>query len=202
MLNINLENKRKNYIKDLREFWIKNEVPNITYTNAKLIRDLIKIKKSKNMLEIWSANWFSAIQFWLELEKTWWKLTTIEFSEPSYNQVLENIRQVELENIINPINWNALFEIPKLEGTFDFVFIDWMKRRTKDFFDLVYDKVELWWIIIIDDVIKFKEKMNWFEDFLVKNEIIYNIIPVDIDDWIIIIIKEKEKLEYRVKKDY
>jgi predicted O-methyltransferase YrrM len=193
---------RDKYIKKLRQFWVENEVPNITDTNARLIRDLIKIKKAKNMLEIGSANWFWAIQFWLELEKNWWKLTTIEFSDPSYKQVLENIKAVGLEEVINPINWNALFIIPKLSETYDFVFIDGMKRRTKDFFDLVYDKVENWWIIIVDDVIKFKDKMNGFEEFLEKNWIIYNVIPVDVDDGIIMIIKEKKNLDFRIEKDY
>ncbi len=193
---------RDEYIKSLRQFWIKNEVPNITDTNARLIRDLIKIKKAKNMLEIGSANWFSAIQFGLELEQTGWKLTTIEFSEPSYKQVIENIKAVKLENVINPLWANALFEIPNLRETYDFVFIDGMKRRTKDFFDLVYDKVEMWGIIIVDDVIKFKDKMDGFEEFLAQNWIIYNVIPVDIDDGIIMIIKEKESLEFRVERDY
>ena len=121
------------------------------------------------MLEIGSANWFSAIQFGLELEQTGWKLTTIEFSEPSYKQVIENIKAVKLENVINPLWANALFEIPNLRETYDFVFIDGMKRRTKDFFDLVYDKVEMWGIIIVDDVIKFKDKMDGFEEFLAQN---------------------------------
>lgn len=193
---------REDYIKTLREFGVKNDVPNITDVNAKFLRDLIKIKQVKNMLEIWSANGYSAIQFWLELEKTGGKLTTIEFSEPSYNQVLQNLKATWLDKIINPINWNALFIIPKLTETYDFVFIDGMKRRTKDFFDLVYDKVEAWWIIIVDDVIKFKKKMNWFEDYLQNNNIEYNIIPIDIDDGIIMIVKEKDKLDIRVEKDY
>lgn len=193
---------REEYIKKLRQYGAENEVPNISDTNSKLLRDLIKIKKVKNMLEIGSANWFSAIQFALELEKTWWKLTTIEFSEPSYKQVLENIKAIWLENTVFPINWNALFEIPKLDEMYDMVFIDAMKRRTKDFFDLVYDKIEMWGIIIVDDVIKFRNKMNWFEEFLEKNDIKYNVIPVDIDDGIIMIIKEKKTLEFRLEKDY
>lgn len=193
---------RQEYISKLREFWIKNDVPNITDENARFLRNIIKIQKTQNMLEIGSANWFSAIQFWLELEKTWWKLTTIEFSEPSQKQVLENIEAIWLENIITSIRANALFEIPKLEGTYDFVFIDWMKRRTKDFFDLVYDKVEDWWIIVVDDVIKFREKMWDFWEYLEKNKIKYSILPIDIDDWILFMVKDKEKLEYRVEKDY
>ena len=153
---------RQEYIKNLREFWIENDVPNITDENAKFLRNIIELQKTKNMLEIGSANWFSAIQFGLELEKTWWKLTTIEFSEPSQKQVLENIKAVKLENIITSIRANALFEIPKLDETYDFVFIDWMKRRTLNFFDLIYDKVEIWGVIVVDDVIKFREKMWWF----------------------------------------
>jgi predicted O-methyltransferase YrrM len=193
---------RQEYIQKLRKYWIENEVPNISDENARFLRDLIFLQKTKNMLEIGSANWFSAIQFWLELEKTWGKLTTIEFSEPSYKQVLENIKAVWLEKIVFPINWNALFEISKLKEIFDFVFIDWMKRRTIDFFDLVYDKVKLWWIIVVDDVIKFREKMWWFWDYLEKNKLDYSILPIDRDDWILFMVKRKEKLEFRKEKDY
>lgn len=194
--------KRQEYIKKLRQYWIQNEVPNITDENARFLRDLIKIQKTQNMLEIGSANWFSAIQFWLELEKIWWELTTIEFSEPSQRQVLENIKAMWLENIITSIRGNALFEIPKINETFDFVFIDWMKRRTKDFFDLVYDKVKLNWIIVVDDVIKFKEKMWDFWEYLEKNKLEYSILPIDKDDWILFMVKTKEDLEYRIEKDY
>jgi len=194
--------KRQDYIKKLRNFWIENEVPNITDKNARFLRDLIRLQKTKNMLEIGSANWYSAIQFGLELEKTWGKLTTIEFSEPSQKQVLENIKAVWLEETITSIRANALFEIPKLNKKYDFVFIDAMKRRTKDFFDLVYDKIEFWWIIIVDDVIKYKEKMWDFWEYIEKNELKYSILPIDWDDGILFMIKHKEKLEYRVEKDY
>jgi len=193
---------RQEFIYKLRVFWVKNEVPNITDENARFLRNLIKLQKTKNMLEIGSANWFSAIQFWLELEKTGWNLITIEFSEPSQKQVLENIEVMWLQNVITSIRANALFEIPKLKETYDFVFIDWMKRRTKNFFDLVYDKVEMWWIIVVDDVIKFREKMWDFWEYLEKNKLEYSLLPIDIDDWILFMVKEKENLEFRVEKDY
>ena len=177
------------FIKKLRIYWKENEVPNITDTNAKFIWDLIKISKVKNMLEIWTANWLSAIFFWIELEKINWKLTSIEFSERSYIQATENIKEANLHNTIKLINWNALLEIPKLKEVYDFVFIDGMKRRTKDFLDLIRKKVKLNWIIIIDDVIKFKEKMIWLYEYLEENNIKYNIIPIDTDDGIMMIVK-------------
>lgn len=177
------------FLQELKKHWLNNEIPNISEINAKFLRDLIKISKTQNMLEIGTANWYSAINFALELKKTWGKLTTIEFSKLSYDVALENFEKARVSEIINAINGNALDIIPSLKETYDFVFIDGMKRRTKDFLELVWDKVEKDGIIIIDDVIKFREKMIWFWEYLEDNKIAYNIIPIDIDDGIVMIVK-------------
>ncbi len=182
---------RQEFLKKLREYWVENTIPNISDINVRLISDLIKISGTKNMLEIWTANGFSAINFWIELEKNNWKILSIDFSEKSHLEALDNIKKVNLENTITLIFWNALDEIPKLnEKIFDFVFIDWMMRRTKDFLELSWSKIRPWWIIIIDDVIKFREKMVWFYEYLEDNNINYNVLPIDIDDWIMMIVKE------------
>jgi predicted O-methyltransferase YrrM len=181
---------REQLLEKLRWYWWENKVPNISVTNAKFLRDLIKIQKTKNMLEIWTANWFSAISFWIELEKNGWKLTTIDFSKNSYDEAEKNIKEAKLEDTITQILWNALEEIPKFKnGYFDFVFIDWMKRRSKDFLELSLSKTKKWWIIIIDDVLKFQEKMVWLWEYLRDNKIEYNVLPIDVDDGVLMIIK-------------
>ena len=181
---------RQEFLKKLREYWIENTIPNISDVNVKLICDLIKISKTRNMLEIWTANWFSWINFWIELEKNSWNLLSIDFSEKSHLEALDNIKKINLEKTIELILWNALDEIPKLKDDFyDFVFIDWMMRRTKDFLDLSRPKIKHWGIIIIDDVIKFRDKMTWFYEYLEDNNIEYNVLPIDIDDWVMMIVK-------------
>jgi predicted O-methyltransferase YrrM len=55
---------RIEFLKKLRLFWIENTVPNISDVNVKFLVDLIKISKTKKMLEIWTANGFSWINFW------------------------------------------------------------------------------------------------------------------------------------------
>ena len=94
------------------------------------------------MLEIGTANGYSAINFALELKNMGGKLTTIEFSKLSYDVALENFQKAQVSETINALNGNALDIIPALDETYDFVFIDGMKRRTKDFLELVRDKVE------------------------------------------------------------
>jgi predicted O-methyltransferase YrrM len=181
---------RNIFIKNLRKYWIENTVPNISDVNVAFLVDLIKISKTKNMLEIWTANWFSGINFWIELEKVWWKLLSIDFSPKSHNEALENIKEVWLENTITLILWNALDEIPKLvDDSYDFIFIDGMMRRSKDFLELSLPKLKTWWIIIIDDVIKFREKMVWLWEYLEENNINFNVLPIDIDDGVMMIVK-------------
>lgn len=181
---------RENFLKNLKEFWEKEEIPNISFRNARFLRDLIKIANVKNMLEIWTANGFSAINFAIELEKNNWKLVTIEFSENSHNLAKKNFLEAEVSEIIEPIWGNALDEIPKLQDNFfDFIFIDGMKRRSMDFLKLSLPKLKKWGFIVLDDVIKFKEKMVWLYEFLEEEKIIFNVIPIDEDDWIMMIVK-------------
>lgn len=180
----------ENFLKKLREYGIENTIPNISDCNARFIRDLIKIQKTKNMLEIGTANGFSGIHFALELQKTWGQLTTIDFSEKSYNEAKNNFKQAWVSETITPIFGNALDEIPKCsDNSFDFVFIDGMMRRTVDFLQLSWPKLQDGWIIIIDDVIKFKSKMTGFYEYLEEKNITYNVLPIDSDDGIMMIIK-------------
>ncbi len=181
---------RKDFLKKLRQYGIDNTVPNISDVNVKLLIDLIKISKTKKMLEIWTANWFSSINFAIELEKVEWELITIDFSPKSYAEALENFKEAKVERVIKAILGNALDEIPKLEDDyFDFVFIDGMMRRSKDFLELSWPKLKKWWIIIIDDVIKFREKMVWLWEYLDEHNVAYNILPIDEDDWVMMIVK-------------
>jgi predicted O-methyltransferase YrrM len=54
-----------------------------------------------------------------------------------------NIAEVKLEKTISTILGNALDEIPKLTNNeYDFVFIDGMMRRSKDFLEICWPKTK------------------------------------------------------------
>ncbi len=181
---------RKQFIKELRQYWIENTVPNISDVNAHFLVDLLKITGSKNMLEIWTANGFSAINFADYLETVNGHITTIDFSPKSFEEAQVNFKTAQVDNSITSILWNALDEIPKLpDDSFDFVFIDGMMRRSVDFLQLCWPKTKSWSVIIIDDVIKFKGKMVGLWEYLEEENIHYNVLPIDEDDGVMMIIK-------------
>lgn len=177
------------FLDELKKHGLKNEIPNISKVNAQFLKDLIYIKKAKNILEIWTANWFSTIHLALATQPFSWKVTTIEFSEKSRNDALENFKKAEVENHIVSYLWNALDIIPTLKEKYDFIFIDGMKKRSLDFYLLCEKKAKKWAIIIIDDVIKFRHKMENLYTYFEENNISHTIIPIDGDDWILMTIK-------------
>jgi predicted O-methyltransferase YrrM len=176
------------FLTELKKYGIKNEIPNISEKNARFLRDIISLSKSKNILEIGTANWYSTIQFALEIKKICGKVSTIEFSLKSYNDALENFKKAELNDYIEALYGNAIDIIPTLKKKYDFIFIDGMKKRSLDFFLLAEKKIKKWGIIIIDDVIKFKNKMENLYEYLEKENKVYHILPIDEDDGIMMIL--------------
>lgn len=183
-----MKDKIKNVLKALRTYGLANEVPNITDKNADFLMKLISQKWCKNMLEIWTANGYSTICFASVLEPIWGKITSIEFSSLSHNQAVGNIKDAWLEDSVELILWQALDIIPDFgDRSFDFIFIDWMKRRSIDFLKLSMHKLIPWWIIVIDDVIKFKHKMVGLYEFVEEQSLDWEVIKIDDDDGIMVI---------------
>lgn len=177
-------------LKKLREFGVTNDVPNITDENAEFLTGLIRDRGFKNILEIGTANWYSTICFAGVVSKYSGLVTSIEFSILSHNQAIDNIREAGVEDSCKLIHGQALDIIPTLENSsYDFIFIDGMKRRSIDFLKLCLPKLSEWWIIIIDDVIKFKHKMVGLYEYVQENNLDYEIKQIDADDGIMIIKK-------------
>ena len=182
--------KIKQTLIKLRKFWTENDVPNITDQNAQFLQNLISQNNFKNVLEIWTANGYSTICLASVLQKNGGHITSMEFSILSHNQAIDNIKEAWLEDICTLIHGQALDIIPTLpDNSFDFVFIDGMKRRSKDFLELSRPKIKKNWIIIIDDVIKFKHKMLSLYEYVEENKIPYEVIQIDSDDGVMKIVK-------------
>lgn len=166
----------------------KNEVPNISWDNAQYIGNIIQENEAKHMLEIGTAHGFSTIYFADILSKIWGNLTTIEFSQVSYEIAQKHIELSGLSNI-SQYFWDAREIIPLLDESYDFVFIDGMKKASLQFLHIVWNKVVPGGFIIIDDVIKFKHKMEDLYNHLEKESITYQVTQIDSDDGIMIIKK-------------
>ena len=185
---MNLE--RKEFLKELKIFWLKENIPNLSEVNAKFLSFLIDISKSKNVLEIGCANGYSTIWIADILEKNWWKLKTFDVSLPSFEDAKKNISKTNLDKIVDFNFWNFL-DFDLWDEKFDFIFIDARKKFYLDFLQKIVKNTNPWAIIFIDDVIKFKHKMeNLYERIENQDDFEFFILPIndeDADDWVMLL---------------
>ena|GEM_PF-500970 len=80
---------------------------------------------------------------------------------------------------------STLADVPKQQ--FDFIFIDGAFRMTREFFDLSRPLLGENGIIIIDDAIKYRWKMEGFHDYLGEQGIAYELVQTDEDDGVMVL---------------
>ena len=178
----------QHYLKQLKAAWIERHIPNISEENAHYINDIIREHSPSHILEIGTANGYSTLQFSTVIDTTS-IITTIEYAWNAHIEAVEHFKNCKLKNI-HAIWWDAKMVIPTLSDTyFDFIYIDAMKREYLDYLLLALPKMTDNAMIVIDDVEKFRFKMENLFDWLDRRGIEYRIEKTDIDDSIMILKK-------------
>jgi caffeoyl-CoA O-methyltransferase len=116
---------------------------NIPYSDGKVLYDLVLNNNYKKAVEIGTSTGLSAIWIAWALSKTGGKLITIEIDEDRYKQALANFKEAELSEYIDARFADAHELVEKLEGPFDFVFVDADKDWSKNYFTAFAPKIEV-----------------------------------------------------------
>ncbi|MGI6771335.1 MAG: O-methyltransferase [Acholeplasmataceae bacterium] len=178
---------KKNFIYNLKEFAIKNDVPIINDEGLAFLLELITKYNVKHILEIGTAIGYSAINM-ANLDT---KIITVERDYFMYNEALKNIKEADLEENIQVLYADAL-EV-EINHTFDLIFIDAAKAQYQKFFEKFKFNLNPQGIIVCDNLNfhnldinevsrgtrQLLKKIQKFKDFLKENEefdtIIYDI---------------------------
>ena len=139
------------FIFEMEAFAKEHNVPIVTKEVAKYLEFTLRTYKIKNVLEIGTAIGYSGTIMGRECQKFGGKLTTIEIDEERYNEAKINFEKSGLDNIFLHLG-DALEVIPKLEETYDFVFMDAAKGKYEDFIDLILPKMNKEGLIFIDNI--------------------------------------------------
>lgn len=101
---------------------------------------IVKATRAKNVLELGTSHGFSAIWMGLALEETGGRLTTIEIDRERYDLARRYVGEAGLLQRVNCVKGDAHVEVAKLEGPFDFVFMDADKEGQMDYFKKLFPK--------------------------------------------------------------
>jgi len=154
---------------EFRNRFVKNfqrTMLNTTEGDAMMLRILVESSRAKRGIEVGSATGFGAINMGIAFERNGGHLYTLEIDPDMVRKCRANLRKVVLENTVTCIEGDALKTLPTLEGEFDFVFIDAVKRDYMKYLKLIEPKLKPGAVIVGDNVIRSARAMNDFLDYI------------------------------------
>jgi len=136
-----------------RETNIKVQMPVMLsgYLQGALLQMISYMAAPKYILEVGTYTGYSAICLAQGLKGG--QLHTIDINEELESMCSRYIHEAGLENKIVQHIGNAADIIPKLDHSFDLVFIDADKQNYHLYYDLVFDKVPIGGFILADNVL-------------------------------------------------
>ena len=148
----------------------------VSEEDGRFLRLMIASKKAQHALEIGGASGYSAIWIGLGLRETGGRLVTIEYDPVRAKELGENIKRAGLSDIVQVVAGDAFQQIPKVPGTFDFVFLDAWKKDYKRFFDMVYPRLDKGGLFLAHNVVNKKSEMGDFLDAIQKQPSVWTTI--------------------------
>jgi caffeoyl-CoA O-methyltransferase len=148
----------------------------VSEEDGRFLRLMIASTQRKRALEIGGASGYSAIWMAQGLRATGGKLVTIEYDPVRARELAENVKRAGFSDIVQVVSGDAFAEIPKLQGTFDFVFLDAWKRDYKKFLDLVYPRLDKGGLFTAHNVVNKKSEMGDFLDAIQRNPSLWSAI--------------------------
>jgi predicted O-methyltransferase YrrM len=166
--------QQQTVLQHIRE--IDHELLSVSEEDGRFLRVTVVSSGARHALEIGGAFGYSTIWIALGLRETGGRLTSIEYDAARAKIAADNIRRAGLSDIVTVISGDAFQEIPRLEGAFDFVFLDAWKRDYKRFLDLVLPRMPPRGVFVAHNVVNKRSEMGDFLDAIAKNRALFSTI--------------------------
>ena len=136
----------------------------VSEEDGRFLRTMVAASGARRALEIGAASGYSAIWIGLGLRETGGRLTTIEYDRQRAREAAANVARAGLSDVVTVVTGDAFKEIPRIEGTFDFVFLDAWKPDYRKFFDLVSPRLTRGGLFLAHNVVNKRSEMPDFLD--------------------------------------
>jgi caffeoyl-CoA O-methyltransferase len=134
----------------------------VSEEDGRFLRVLVAARGAKSILEIGAASGYSGIWLGLGARESGGRVVAIEYDPARAVEAAANIRCAGLDDVVRVVHGDAFKEIPKLPGTFDFVFLDAWKPDYKKFFDMVFPRLTPGGVFAAHNVVNKKKDMEPF----------------------------------------
>jgi predicted O-methyltransferase YrrM len=134
----------------------------VSEEDGRFLRVMVATRNARSVLEIGAASGYSGIWLGLGARETHGHVVSIEYDPQRAKEAAANIQKAGLTDVVRVVHGDAFVEIPKLQGTFDLVFLDAWKPDYKRFFDMVYPRLEPGGVFLAHNVVNKAPDMEPF----------------------------------------
>ena len=134
----------------------------VSEEDGRFLRVLVATRGAKSILEIGAASGYSGIWLGLGARESGGRVVAIEYDPQRAKEAAANIKRAGLDDVVRVVHGDAFAEIPKLGGTFDFVFLDAWKPDYGKFFDMVFPRLTPGGVFTAHNVVNKKSEMEPF----------------------------------------
>jgi len=134
----------------------------VSEEDGRFLRVLVAARSAKSVLEIGAASGYSGIWLGLGARESGGRVVAVEYDPRRAKEAASNIRAAALDSVVEVVQGDAFAVIPRLPGTFDFVFLDAWKPDYKKFFDLVFPRLTPGGVFVAHNVVNKKNEMEPF----------------------------------------
>jgi len=124
---------------------------NVLPEDGRLMRMLTETLRAKHVVELGTANGYSALWFCLALRSTGGKLTTYEIDQKRIALAKENFKRAGVMDLLTLVEGNAHETIKKLKGPIDLILLDAEKEGFTDYLKKLLPLVRPGGLIIAHD---------------------------------------------------
>ena len=134
----------------------------VSEEDGRFLRVLVASRGARSILEIGGASGYSGIWLGLGARESGGRVVSIEYDPGRAKEAATNIMRSGLNDVVRVVQGDGFKEIPKLQGTFDLVFLDAWKPDYKKFFEMVYPRLSPGGIFAAHNVVNKKSEMEPF----------------------------------------
>jgi len=148
----------------------------VSEEDGRFLRVMVATRNAKSVLEIGAASGYSGIWLGLGAREAGGHVVAIEYDPTRAKEAAANVRRAGLDDVVRVVHGDAFKEIPKLQGTFDFAFLDAWKPEYKKFFDMVFPRLAPGGLFTAHNVVNKKSEMEPFLAAIQNNPLLFTTI--------------------------
>ena len=139
---------------------------NTTPGDAMMLRILVESRGAQRGVEVGVATGFGAINMGIGFERTGGHLYSLEINPRWAAEARRNLEKAGLDKTVTVVQGDALKTLPTLDGEFDFVFLDALKRDYLKYLKLIEPKLKPGAVVVADNVIVSEKEMPDFLNYI------------------------------------